>query len=320
MSAPDDFQDRMLALGLGRVAEKAALATEDLIGRGDERAADKAAGAAMETELSRLDLRGTVVIGETDTDRMGVGASVGNGDGPELDVAVDPLEGTTLAAKDLPNAMSVIAMAPKGSITQVPNIYMEKLAFSGTYAPDTVTLDMTPTQRIEALAKAKGCAPKDVTVCMLERARHMPMIDELRDTGAAVRLITDGDISAVINCAEPEDTGIDMYMGSGGAPEGVLAAAALKCLDGHFYGQLIYRNEDERHLARSFGNRELDRVYTRDELVTDHVIFAATGVTNSSLLRGMIRAPRYVQTETLLMRSKTGSIRRMSYRIPRTRS
>lgn len=320
MSASDDFQDRMLALGLGRVVEKAALSMADLIGRGNERAADEAAAAAMQEELRRLELRGTVVIGEDDAQHMALGTKVGNGKGPELDVAVDPLEGTNLTAKDLPNAMTVIAMAPKGAMTQVPNIYMEKLAFSGCVPADTVTLDMDPATRVRALAKAKGCAPKDITVCLLERPRHMPMIEALRETGAAVRLITDGDIAAVINCAEPESTGIDMYMGSGGAPEGVLAAAAMKCLGGHFYGQLIYRSDDERHLTRASGIRELDRIYTRDELVTDHVIFAATGVTDSCLLRGMVRAPGYLQTETLLMRSKTGSVRRMSYRIPRARS
>ena len=233
-----------------------------------------------------------------------------------MDIALDPLEGTTLTAKDMPNALAVIAMGPRGSMLHAPDVYMEKLAIGPGYAVDTVTLAMSPTQRIDALARAKGCKPADLTVCVLERPRHEALIAELRATGAAIRLITDGDVAGVIHCAESAKTGIDIYMGSGGAPEGVLAAAALKCMGGQIYGRLIFRNEDEATRARRAGIDNLDRVYTRDDMVTADVIFAATGVTDGSILAGIKREPGYFTTETILMRSKTGSVRRMSYRSP----
>jgi fructose-1,6-bisphosphatase II / sedoheptulose-1,7-bisphosphatase len=195
---------------------------------------------------------------------------------------------------------------------------MEKLAIGPGFAPDTVTLDMTPAERVKALAAAKGCAPRDITVCILERPRHQAMIDEVRSTGASIRLITDGDVAGVMHCAEPAVTGIDMYMGTGGAPEGVLAAAALKCMGGQIYGRLVFRNDDEKARAVKAGITDFDRVYTRDEMVTQDVIFAATGVTGGSLLPGIKREVGYITTETLLMRSKTGSVRRMVYRNPRS--
>jgi fructose-1,6-bisphosphatase II / sedoheptulose-1,7-bisphosphatase len=216
----------------------------------------------------------------------------------------------------MPNALTVIAMAPRGTLLHAPDVYMEKLAIGPGYAPGTVTMDMTPTQRIEALARAKDAQPHDITVCVLERPRHEDLVHEIRATGASIRLITDGDVAGVMHCAEPEVTGIDIYMGSGGAPEGVLAAAALKCMGGQFFGKLLFRNDDERGRARKAGITDLDRVYSRDELVRGEVIFAATGVTSGSLLTGIKREPGWVTTETLLMRSKTGSVRRMTYRTP----
>ena len=222
----------------------------------------------------------------------------------------------TLTAKDMPNALTVIAMAPRGTLLHAPDVYMEKLAIGPGYKAGTVTLAMSPSERVSALAAAKGCSTEDVTVCILDRPRHEDLIAEVRSTGAAIRLITDGDVAGVMHCAEPEITGIDMYMGSGGAPEGVLAAAALKCMGGQFFGKLLFRNDDERGRAKKAGITNFDRVYTRDDLVRGDVIFAATGVTNGSLLAGIKREPGWVTTETLLMRSKTGSVRRMSYRSP----
>ncbi|MFQ6754514.1 class II fructose-bisphosphatase [Cereibacter sphaeroides] len=319
MADAAQFHDRMLSLGLARVSEAAALASARLIGRGDEKAADQAAVNAMRDQLNLLDIAGVVVIGEGERDEapmLFIGEEVGTGHGPAVDIALDPLEGTTLTAKDMPNALTVIAMAPRGTLLHAPDVYMEKLAIGPGYAPDTVTLKMTPAERVHALAKAKDGTPEDVTVCILERPRHEELIAEVRSTGAAIRLITDGDVAGVIHCAEAHLTGIDMYMGSGGAPEGVLAAAALKCMGGQMYGQLLFRNDDERSRARRAGIKDLDRIYTRDELVTADVIFAATGVTNGSILAGIKREPGWVTTETILMRSKTGSVRRMSYRSP----
>jgi fructose-1,6-bisphosphatase II / sedoheptulose-1,7-bisphosphatase len=319
MSEPSDFADRMLSLGLARVSEAAAIASARLIGRGDEKAADQAAVDAMRRQLNLLDIRGTVVIGEGERDEapmLYIGEAVGSGSGPEVDIALDPLEGTTLTAKDMPNALAVIAMAPRGSLLHAPDVYMDKLAIGPGYAEGTVTLEMSPADRVRAVAAAKGGAPSDVTVCILERPRHAAMIAEVRATGAAIRLIPDGDVAGVIHCADAAATGIDMYMGQGGAPEGVLAAAALKCMGGQIFGRLVFRTGDERARAARAGIADLDRVYGRDDMVRGDVIFAATGVTDGSLLRGIRREVGWVTTETLLMRSKTGSVRRMSYRAP----
>jgi fructose-1,6-bisphosphatase II / sedoheptulose-1,7-bisphosphatase len=320
MSAPFEFYDRMLSLGLARVAEQAALASAEWVGRGDNMAADQAAVNAMREQLNMLDIAGVVVIGEGERDEapmLFIGEEVGTGKGPGVDIALDPLEGTSLTAKDMPNALTVIAMGPRGSMLHAPDVYMEKLAIGPGYAPDTVTLEMTPAERVTALAAAKGCAAKDITVCILDRPRHDDMIAGVRSTGAAIRLITDGDVAGVMHCAESELTGIDMYMGSGGAPEGVLAASALKCMGGQIYGRLLFRNDDERGRAAKAGITDLNRVYTRDDMVTQDVIFAATGVTGGSLLPEIKReAGGWVTTETLLMRSKTGSVRRMQYKTP----
>ena len=319
MTDASQFQDRLLSLGLARVSEAAALASAALIGRGDEKAADLAAVNAMRQQLNLLDIAGVVVIGEGERDEapmLFIGEEVGTGHGPAVDIALDPLEGTTLTAKDMPNALTVIAMAPRGTLLHAPDVYMEKLAIGPGYAVDTVTLAMSPTERVHALARAKGGVASDITVCVLERPRHEAMIEEIRRTGAAIRLITDGDVAGIIHCAEAHITGIDMYMGSGGAPEGVLAAAALKCMGGQIYAQLLFRSDDERGRALRAGITDLNRIYTRDDLVRADVIFAATGVTGGSILSGIKREPGWVTTETLLMRSKTGSVRRMTYRSP----
>lgn len=319
MADVTEFQDRLLSLGLARVSEAAALASAKLVGRGDEKAADQAAVNAMRDQLNLLDIAGVVVIGEGERDEapmLYIGEEVGTGNGPAVDIALDPLEGTTLTAKDMPNALTVIAMAPRGTLLHAPDVYMEKLAIGPGYAPDTVTLDMAPAARVRALARAKGVAADEITVCILERPRHEALIAEVRSTGAAIRLITDGDVAGVIHCAESEITGIDMYMGSGGAPEGVLAASALKCMGGQIYGKLLFRNDDEKARAYKAGITDLNRIYTRDEMVTADVIFAATGVTQGSILQGIKVEPGWVTTETILMRSKTGSVRRMLYKSP----
>ncbi|WP_296423854.1 class II fructose-bisphosphatase [Yoonia sp.] len=319
MLNPADFNDRMLSLGLARVSEAAAIACASLIGRGDEKAADQAAVDAMRTQLNKLDIAGVVVIGEGERDEapmLFIGEEVGTGNGPGVDIALDPLEGTTLTAKDMPNALAVIAMGPRGSMLHAPDVYMDKLAVGPGFRTGVVTLDMSPAERVSVLAAAKGCSTNDITVCVLERPRHEDMIAEIRSTGAAIRLITDGDVAGVMHCAEPITTGIDMYMGSGGAPEGVLAAAALKCMGGQIFGRLMFRNDDERARATKAGITNFDRVYTRDDMVTGDVIFAATGVTDGSLVPGIKREVGFVTAETILMRSKTGSVRRMRYRNP----
>lgn len=307
----------MLSLGLARVTESAALASAKLIGRGDEKAADQAAVDAMRDELNKLEINGTVVIGEGERDEapmLYIGENVGQGQGPEVDIALDPLEGTTLTAKDMPNALAVIAMGPRNTMLHAPDVYMDKLAIGPGFKSDIVTLDMTPTERIKTLANAKNCEVSDITVCILERPRHEDLIEEVRHIGASNRLITDGDVAGVMHCAEAQKTGIDIYMGSGGAPEGVLAAAALKCMGGQIQGRLIFRNSDEETRAINAGIENLDKIYTRDEMVKADVIFAATGVTDGSLLSGIKRGTDFIETNTMLMRSKTGSVRYLNYR------
>ena len=318
MSDDHIFADRMLSLGLARVSEAAAIAAAKLVGRGDEKAADQAAVDAMRTQLNLLDIKGVVVIGEGERDEapmLYIGEEVGTGNGPGVDIALDPLEGTTLTAKDMPNALAVIAMGPRGSMLHAPDVYMDKLAIGPGYPeglrhprhdPDRAHRDARPRQgHRQRTASWSACS---------SGPRHEELIAEIRATGARIRLITDGDVAGVIHCAEPEKTGIDMYMGSGGAPEGVLAAAALKCMGGQMLGRLLFRNDDERARARNAGIEDLDKVYTRDEMVTQHVIFAATGVTDGSVVRGARRDGEWLETETILMRSKTGSVRRLLYR------
>ncbi|MDE0344918.1 MAG: class II fructose-bisphosphatase [Boseongicola sp.] len=313
-----EFHDRMLSLGLARVSEAAALASARLIGRGSEKAADQAAVDAMRTQLNQLEIQGVVVIGEGERDEapmLYIGAGGARGDGPHGNIPPHPPAATTLTAKDMPNALAVIAMGPRGTMLHAPDTYMEKLAIGPGLPDGVVSMDMSPSERVAAIAAAKTCSAEDITVCVLERPRHEDMIADIRTTGAAVRMITDGDVAAVIHCAEP-DTGIDMYMGAGGAPEGVLAAAALKCMGGQILGRLRFRNDAEKERARKAGIEDLDRVYSRDEMVQGDVIFAATGVTDGSMLPGIKREPGWLTAETILMRSKTGSMRRMTYRHP----
>src|SRR6056297_3432845 len=271
----------------------------------------------MRTQLDLLDIAGVVVIGEGERDEapmLFIGEEVGTGKGPAVDIALDPLEGTTLTAKDMPNALAVIAIGPRGSMLHAPDVYMDKLAIGPGYPEGVVSLDIGPAERVYALARAKGCAASDITCCILERPRHEEMVREVRSTGAGIRLIPDGDVAGVIHCAEAETTGIDMYMGSGGAPEGVLAAAALRCMGGQIFGRLMFRNGDEKGRAARAGIEDLDRVYSLRDMVTDDVIFAATGVTDGSILRGARRDGEWMETETILMRSRTGSVRRITYR------
>ena len=312
MSTPTDFNDRMLSLGLARVSEAAAHASARLIGRGDEKAADQAAVNAMRDQLNKLEIRGTVVIGEGERDEapmLYIGEEVGTGSGPEVDIALDPLEGTTLTAKDMPNALTVISMAPRGTLLHAPDVYMDKLAIPPGLPKDCVSLEMSPSERVRALAQAMGVRPTDITCCILERPRHEELIGEVRETGAAIRLITDGDVAGVIHVAE-ESTGIDMYMGSGGAPEGVLACAALRCVGGQFKGRLLFRNDDEKSRARKWGITDLDKIYDLKELAKGDCIFAATGVTDGSLLKGVKRMPSgLMTTDSVVMRASSGTVR-----------
>ena len=317
MESKSEFNDRLLSLGLARVSEAAAIAATEFVGAGDEKAADQAAVDAMREQLNMLEINGTVVIGEGERDEapmLFIGEKVGSGTGPGVDVALDPLEGTNLTAKDMPNALTVIAMATKGSLLHAPDVYMEKLAFGPGYDPNIITLEMTPAERVEKLAKAKGCKPKDLMICVLERPRHQILINEIRETGARLRLITDGDVAGVIHCADPTRTGIDIYMGSGGAPEGVLAASALKCLGGQIQGRLLFRNDIEKNRAIKAGIKDFHKIYTLNDMVKKDVIFAATGVTDGSMLNGAKWDGNILEMETILMRSKTGSVRRLLYR------
>ena len=317
MTGSPNFDDHVLSLCLARISEAGALASAGLIGRGDEDAADAAAASAMQRALNNMGMDGRIVIGEGEegeADTLFTGERVGTGEGPKVDVALDPLEGRTLAAKNMPNALAVVAMAPAGSMLRVPDIYMDKLAIGPGLPPGLVTLDMPPAERIAALAGARGCAAGDLTVCVLDRPRHEELIAEIRATGARVRLISDGDVAGVIHAAEPEKTGIDMYMGAGGAPEGVLAAAALKCLGGQMQGRLMIRSKDDAARARQAGITDPERILDLTDMVPRDVIFAATGVTDGALVRGVRRKAGQLRAETLLLRSSTGSIRRIHYR------
>ncbi|MCY4260658.1 MAG: class II fructose-bisphosphatase [Rhodobacteraceae bacterium] len=319
MSKVGQFKDRMLSLGLARVSEAAALAAAVHVGRGDESAADQAAVDAMREQLNLLDINGVVVIGEGERDKapmLYIGERVGTGNGPRVDIALDPLEGTSLTAKDMPNALTVIAMGPRGSMLHAPDVYMDKVAIGPGYPAGLVTLEQTPGERVEILAESAGRSCRDITVCVLDRPRHEDHIRQIRATGAAIRLITDGDVAGIIHTAEAHQTGIDMYMGIGGAPEGVLAAAALRCLGGQRYGRLLFQDMDERNRADKVGIADLERVYALEDMVRDDVIFAATGVTDGAILPGTRMTETYIETETLLLRSRTGSRRRMHYRHP----
>jgi fructose-1,6-bisphosphatase II / sedoheptulose-1,7-bisphosphatase len=306
--------DRVLVLEMVRVTEAAAVAASKLIGRGDEKAADAAAVEAMRKAFDTLAIDGTVVIGEGERDEapmLFIGEKVGGapGEGPKIDIALDPLEGTTITAKAGPNALAVLAAAAEGCLLNAPDVYMDKLAVGPGYPDGIIDLAKSPTENVQAVAKAKGVAPSDIIVCVLDRLRHAELIAELRGLGCGVVLIGDGDVAGVIAVTD-EDTTIDMYMGQGGAPEGVLAAAALRCVGGQFNGRLVFRNDDERGRAAKWGIDDLDRIYTRDDLVKGDCIFAATGVTPGSLLDGVkyLRGGR-MTTESVVMRSSSGTVR-----------
>jgi fructose-1,6-bisphosphatase II / sedoheptulose-1,7-bisphosphatase len=305
--------DRNLALEAARVTEAAALAASRLMGRGDEKAADQAAVDAMRRALNSLAIEGEVVIGEGERDEapmLFIGEKVGLGGGPRVDIALDPLEGTTITAKGGPNALAVIAMAEAGGFLNAPDVYMDKLAVGGGLPANLVDIDATPAQNLDALAKATGRDVADLVVCILDRPRHAELVRKVREAGARIMLISDGDVSGVIATALPE-SGVDMYVGSGGAPEGVLAAAALRCIGGQFQGRLLFRNDDERGRARRLGIRDLDRKYDLLELAKGDVMFAATGVTDGSLLRGVRRFAGGASTHSIVMRSKTGTVRKI---------
>ena len=306
--------DRVLVLEMVRVTEAAAIAAAKLIGRGDEKAADHAAVEAMREAFDDLYIDGTVVIGEGERDEapmLYIGEKVGGaiGKGPKIDIALDPLEGTTITAKAGPNSLAVLAAAEEGNLLNAPDVYMDKLAVGPGYPDGIISLDKTPTENVNAVAAAKGVKPSDIMVCVLDRPRHEELIAELRKIGCGIQLIPDGDVAGVIATTN-EDTGIDLYMGSGGAPEGVLAAAALRCVGGQFNGRLLFRNEDEKARARKWGITDLNKIYKLEELAKGDCIFAATGVTDGSLLDGVHRRKDgTLTTHTVVMRASSGTVR-----------
>lgn len=306
--------DRIFVLEVARVTEAAAIAAARLRGRGNEKAADKAAVDAMRRELALLAIRGTVVIGEGEMDEapmLYIGEKVGAGHGPEVDIAVDPLEGTTICAKVMPNSLAVLAIAERGGLLHAPDMYMNKIAIGPGYPEGLVDLDASHADNLNALAKAKGVPVSHITACILDRPRHADLIRAVREAGAAVQLIPDGDIAGVIWTTNAEETGIDIYMGSGGAPEGVLAAAALSCIGGQIQGRLMASNEDERKRAAKMGIEDINRKFGLRDMASADVIFSATGVTSGSLLAGVKFRGDTAETETLVMRSKSGTVRRI---------
>src|SRR5882757_811191 len=303
--------DRNLALEAVRVTEAAALAASKLMGRGDEKMADQAAVDAMRTTLNSLAIEGTIVIGEGERDEapmLYIGETVGLGRGPKIDIALDPLEGTTITAKGLPNALTVIAMADHGGFLNAPDVYMDKIAVGGGLPDGIVDLDKSPAENLKDLAKAKKVALSDLVVCILDRPRHSELIAKVREAGARIVLIGDGDVSGVI-ATSTGDSGINIYMGSGGAPEGVLAAAALRCIGGQIQGRLLFRNDDEKARAKKWGIKDLNRKYSMIDMAKGDVMFAATGVTSGSMLKGVRRGTTTASTHSIVMRSKTGTVR-----------
>jgi fructose-1,6-bisphosphatase II / sedoheptulose-1,7-bisphosphatase len=316
MSATD--LDRSLVLEAVRVTEAAAIAAWKLVGRGDEKAADQAAVDGMRTALNTLDIDGEIVIGEGERDEapmLYIGEKVGRGKGAKIDIALDPLEGTTLTAKAMANALAVMAWAPKGTLLNAPDTYMDKIACGPGFKEGVINLDASPADNVRALAKAKGVKPGEITVCVLDRPRHAEIINGLREVGARVYLITDGDVAGVINTAEPA-TGVDLYIGQGGAPEGVLACAALKCVGGQFQGRLVFRNADERTRAERLGVKDFDKLYTLNEIVRADAIFAATGVTTGALLDGVRQEGGFIRTHSLVMNSASRTVREVRMKRP----
>jgi len=309
---PDLLLERVLTLEIVRVTERAAVAAARLTGRGNEKAADQAAVNAMRRELNKLPINGTIVIGEGERDEapmLFIGETVGNKHGPEVDIAVDPLEGTTLCAKNMPGAIATMAMAEAGTLLNAPDVYMEKIAIGPGYSGGVVDLDAPAEENIRALAKAKGVDAAEITALILDRPRHADLIAGVRKAGAAVRLITDGDIAGVIHTADPADTGIDIYMGVGGAPEGVLAAAALRCIGGQMQCRLVLDTAEKRERAAKMGIKDSRKKYEIGDMVKGDCLFAATGVTNGALLDGVRVRKDVIETETVVMRSITGTVR-----------
>ncbi len=312
-----EILDRGLVLDAVRVTEAAAIASWSLVGRGDEKAADQAAVDAMRNALNDLEIEGVIVIGEGERDEapmLYIGEAVGKG-GPRVDIALDPLEGTTLTAKAMANALAVMAWAPAGTLLNAPDTYMDKIACGPGYPKGILDLDRSAADNVKALAEAKGASPDQITVCVLDRPRHAEIIASLRTVGARVYLITDGDVAGVINTADP-DTGVDLYIGQGGAPEGVLACAALKCVGGQFQGRLVFRNADEKARAERCGITQLDRKYDLDDIVRADAIFAATGVTKGALLDGVTFRGGFVHTHSLVMNSSTRTVREVRMKRP----
>jgi fructose-1,6-bisphosphatase II / sedoheptulose-1,7-bisphosphatase len=310
--------DRILALEAVRVTEAAAIRAAKLVGRGDEHAADQAAVEGMRWAFNLLPIEGVVVIGEGERDEapmLFIGELVGSG-GIKVDIALDPLEGTTLTAKGLPNALAVMAMAEAGSLLNAPDVYMDKIAIGPGYKEGVIDLDAEPADNIISLAKAKGVKPERIRSLVLDRPRHEKIIRSIRSTGAAVQLITDGDVAGVIATTEPEATGIDIYLGQGGAPEGVLAAAALRCVGGQFQTRLVFRNDNERQRAEKLGIRDLKKKYMLRDLASGDVIFAATGVTGGTMLEGVRFDGQCVTTHSVVMRSATRTVRWIKMRHP----
>ena len=306
------LMDRNLALEMARVTEAAALAASKLVGRGDKLAADQVAVDAMRSALNVLHIQGKVVIGEGERDEapmLYIGEEVGDGKGPRVDIALDPLEGTDITAAGGPNALAVVAIANEGGFLNAPDVYMDKIAVGPSINPNVLDLDAPIGDVLQKVAKEKDGKIEDLMVCILDRPRHEQLIADVRAAGARINLIGDGDVSAVISTTDP-DTGIDLYVGSGGAPEGVLAAAALQCTGGSMLGRLTFRNDDERGRAERWGISDLNAIYTTDDLASgDDIMFSATGVTDGSMLRGVRRYPGGAKTSTLVMRSKSGTVR-----------
>ena len=303
--------DRNLTIEAVRVTEAAAIAAAEVMGRGDEKAADQAAVDAMRTALNRLHMAGTVVIGEGERDEapmLFIGEEVGTGDGPKIDIALDPLEGTTITAKGMPNGLAVLALAEGGKLLNAPDVYMDKIAAGPRVPAGAIDLDNPAGENIANVAKALGKDAKDVVACILDRPRHAELIAAVREAGARIMLIGDGDVAGVMATAMPE-TGVDIYMGTGGAPEGVLAAAALRCIGGNIQGRLLFRNDDERGRAAKVGVQDLNRKYEITDLAAGDVIFAATGVTDGNMLQGVRRTGTTLSTESVAMRARTGTVR-----------
>ena len=316
MVAASSILDRVLVLEMVRVTEAAAIAASALTGRGDNDAADAAAVEAMRAALNELPMDGTVVIGEGERDEapmLYIGERVGSaqGSGPKIDIALDPLEGTTITAKAGPNALAVLAISEGGGLLNAPDVYMDKMAIGPGYPEGTIDLTRPVSENIRAIAAAKGVEPSEIVACVLDRDRHAGIIAELRGLGCGIQLIPDGDVAGVIATTDP-DTAIDVYIGSGGAPEGVLAAAALRCVGGQMQGRLLFRNDDERGRARRWGIEDLDRIYALEDMAKGDCIFAATGVTDGSLLKGVKRRKGgCIETESIVMRASSGTVRRV---------